>query len=694
MASFFPRLSIGILTASTAAIALWAEAGEPRFPWQETHARVLSHGDLEWDPRPFAFEAGDSVRYIDFENGDDANDGRTPARAWKHHPWDAAAEANAATGRRVDSYVFRRGVVYRGQLVAPESGEPGNPIRLTSDPRWGEGEAAIHGSKRISGGWRRLDPATAPAGMPEPRRVWVRKLTMDALPTAVWELHQDQIIRIHLARTPNWTISDPDDVRAEWAQWRHVEADEAEPRYLPEPQVGPHRSWGIDPELLTETDPDAYAGATVWTEYAGLMGTPYPNRIEAFDPERNAIRFAAPWSGNRRPVRSCRYFLENHPRFLDEPGEYWFDADSKRLYLRLPEDRDPNEAIIEVARHVTLIDIRGQSHIHISGLTFRFQRVPQWYHRFWDIADEDPAGVKVLGSAEDIRIANNRFEHIVRAIWIQGEGADSRIDNIAVTDNEIRHADWDAIDIRPGREGPQLGHLGRVSVLRNFIHDSGSRPRRAAHGHTLNVQYAQLLHVAGNILERTYGAGIMLWGGKPGGVIDDVPLVRMLVHHNKVVDSLLHTNDWGGIETWQGGPAYLFSNISVNPGGYWHYLDQVTDANWDSWWDEMGRLYPTEDFPYFSQIRSVSGGWTRGAGRNHASARFGFAFFMDGAFKQYLFNNIAVGKSNDIHSPLCNTAAISSVANGFLHGVFQNTFHHFGASSYRGPGAAPNHFVG
>ena len=36
----------------------------------------------------------------------------------------------------------------------------------------------------------------------------------------------------------------------------------------------------------------------------------------------------------------------------------------------------------------------------------------------------------------------------------------------------------------------------------------------------------------------------------------------------RAIDTLLNTDDYGGIETWQGGPAYVYDNISGNPGGY------------------------------------------------------------------------------------------------------------------------------
>ena len=107
----------------------------------------------------------------------------------------------------------------------------------------------------------------------------------------------------------------------------------------------------------------------------------------------------------------------NKPQYLDSPGEFWFEKKGAggRLYLRLPEDQDPNTADVEVARRIHMIESSGMSHVHIKGLTFRFP---------------------------------------------------------------------------------------------------------------------------------------------------------MSTNHNKVTDSLLNTCDWGGIETWQGGPSYVYDNISGNPGGY------------------------------------------------------------------------------------------------------------------------------
>ena len=44
---------------------------------------------------PFRFEKGASLRYIDFDAGNDENDGTTNQAPWKHHPWDSQATGKA-----------------------------------------------------------------------------------------------------------------------------------------------------------------------------------------------------------------------------------------------------------------------------------------------------------------------------------------------------------------------------------------------------------------------------------------------------------------------------------------------------------------------------------------------------------------------------------------------------------------------
>ncbi len=648
---------IGIILAMPGSVL---SASEPTsWPWEDPKSRVLPTGDLEWQPQPFVYVVGDSVRCIDYEAGNDANPG-TRRQPWQHHPWDPAAKGRAASAKGVDTYIFKRGVIYRGEFAVRESGKPGRPIRLTSDPTWGQGEAVIAGSEHVTG-WRR----GAHPKMPEPDKVW--NVDLDFAPRNVWLVRGDgSVVRIPLARTPNWQPSDPDDIKSEWFQFNNP--DDRDVWGATDKLGDVQYPMGYDTVNLTH-DGDYYKDAVIRCEYGWVMGTPYPSHVLKFDPVKHSLTFGGQWGGGIGAYhypRHVRYYLEDKPQYLDDgkSGEFWFDkrGNGGRLYLRLPGDADPNAAHIEVAKRCNLIDSEGMSHIHISGLAMRFTNV--WFDlTALPSKNVDVACIRLLGSGTDIVVANCRFEHVHLPIRFKAVRKDDVIGSVVIRDNLIQDTDHGAITLAEGGawgEEYTPGRLLEVKVLRNRLHEIGHRTTRYGQGHAIEIEPVESAEVAGNILDRLHGAGIFVFGGKQSYSRNDRPLTRILIHHNKVVDSLLNNNDWGGIETWQGGPAYVFDNISGNPGGY-------------KLWSEM--IHGT-------------------AGKQPDSARFGHAYYMDGGFKQYYFNNIAWGKSKDPFDRLGNTAAFQEII-GYSASIFNNTVYNFVNGSRRQvPAAGRNKYMG
>lgn len=651
-------LSIALLTAMASDLAAQDAATPPQDPaagatestprkpersrwsWDTAAAEVSPTGDLVWKPLPFHFEAGKSVRYIDFDAGDDANDGATKAKPWKHHPWDPAAQGQSRASTGTQTYVFKRGVVYRGSLRPRESGSEGDPIRLTSDPTWGKGEAILSGAEVITGWQRGADRAE----IPDRQKVWYVDLPF--APRNLWQATKSDITRIPLARTPNWKETDPQEVRSEWWTWDQPEW------WAGKNQItfqGHKAHIGIDPKHLTQPA-DYYIGATLRTEYGIVMGTPFPTRVEGFDAARKGLIFQGIWFGDSEKILpSNHYYLEDKPQFLDSPGEFWFDkkGEGGRLYLRLPNDADPNTACIEAGRHVSIIESTGIDHVAITGLTFRFTNT------YWDLTlagwgnpDVANAAIRIRGAADDVKISNCRFEQIAgKGIMIDPSG--KRVDHIAITDNEILYTDHGAMQIIV--RGP-----GDVQVLRNRLYMIGARPHRQDHGHALSVEFPATMEIAGNIMDRCYGAGIFVFGGKASGDGRDVPLSRVLVHHNRAVDTLLAANDWGGIETWQGGPQYVYDNISGNPNGRW----------WGYQKDKPG------------------------------SARLGLAYYHDGGFKVYNFNNVAWGNPVEATSPLRCYAAYYEATPTIENTFFNNTAFAFHVGSNWSPAGGRHYMLG
>lgn len=612
-----------------AALALSGGTAFADYDWQKPHAKVLPGGDLAWAPEAWKTPKLAHPRYIDFDGGDDAKDGKTPATAWKHHPNDPAATGTAkAAAWTIDGYVFKGGVAYRGKLTGALK-----DAVLCSLPGYGKGRAMIVGAEPVTGAWMRGGAAR----MPEADKVW--KTTVDHPVRAVWCKGKDgKWTRLTLARTPNWTYSDPDDVMAGWWQWEQPEwwSDKNKTTVN-----GRKMHLGIDRQHLKGLSAEDLVGGLVWSEWGIVMGTPFASKIEAYNAGRNAIAFQGFWyNDSEKIITKNRYFMEDRPAFLDQPGEFWFDRQGKggTLYVRFPSDADPKTLEVETSQRCDGLNLTELRNVRITNLDF--MRIgPHWRLEARPFEDGDISGaaIRVNGSATGSTIDHCTFADVNAAIRIKAVKDDQAVEELAITDNDIRDCDQIALDIggsqRWGKNDGPYARTGKVDVLRNRVRRTGMRPARSESGHSVSVSFIERLHLAGNFISRTCGAGIFVFGGKPDGDKSDCPYSRVMIHHNKVEDPLLMANDWGGIETWQGGPFYLWGNISKNPGGYW---------NWAA---------------------------------KEGNQRLGFAYYMDGAFKNYHFDNIALGKSSDPKSKLCNGSALyqatPTVLNAFYNGLYR-----------------------
>lgn len=643
--------SIGVACFSCLLVTIKADPKQRReftsqkYSWETQYATVKESGDLEWAPAPFKYEVGPSVRYIDFENGDDTSDGLSKSSAWKHHPWDKNATAKAKLCSGIQSYVFKRGVIYRGQLIAKGSGEKGNPIRLTSDPTWGSGEAKIYGSERVKN-WKQ----GAHPNMPDSANVWYADLPYATRVVCI-EGEQGEVTRLKLARTPNWNVTDQENYFKECYEW-----------------VSPKNWWKLDtaklgnkkmhiahdPKNLTK-DEDYYKGALLWTEWGIVMGAPYATKVEKFNSKDKSIMFQGPWhgaSGTMHPRN--RYWFEDKPDFLDVEGEFWFDkkGNGGRLYVKFNQDIDPNSLTIEAAKYRTFIDTKSISNIDISGLTFKFGNV--WWHldarQF--AGDVITAGIRISGGGENISIHHNKFEHLSSGIRVKVIKDSDSLKNVVIADNIITNTDHGGIEVADGNawgKKQRPGRLLTLRILRNKLEDIGFRPYRPNGQVALAVFFADTCEIAGNFIERCAAAGIYVFGAKGSGATYDAPFARYLIHHNKVVDALLQANDWGAIETWQGGPFYVYNNVVDNPVGPMHW----------------------------------------------GQKRWAAAYYMDGSFKNYFFNNIGFGKANDLKDPFKACAAGFQNIHGFQSAIFNNSISRFKFGSNRqGAVAGRNKYLG
>ena len=153
---------------------------------------------------PFA-EPGHAQRvyHVDYEAGDDANDGLSTDAPLRHAPGDASAAGRAAEVELEPGDVvrFKGGVAYRGTIEVPASGRAGAPIVYdgNTDGAWGEGPAILDGSDLIED-WQPVSSADEALGHENWGSLYVGTMSGDIEPRMI-SLTQDGEL-FTLARDP------------------------------------------------------------------------------------------------------------------------------------------------------------------------------------------------------------------------------------------------------------------------------------------------------------------------------------------------------------------------------------------------------------------------------------------------------------------------------------------------------------
>jgi hypothetical protein len=370
------------------------------------------------------------------------------------------------------------------------------------------------------------------------------------------------------------------------------------------------------------------------------------------------------------PGKYCRYFIENIPDLLDAPGEFYFNAQRKKIFVRLWNDTDPNKTHVVAGKNMICLLIKNSQNIIVDNLTFRGIN---------EVAIENPGNytvsvirnscISLRGDISDIIVRNCTFQTVncgLSAFPLDDNptGKDF-ITNITVDKNNFSNIGTCSIIISSGlgvldiTKKSALGHLRHITVTNNICHDTGFRKisSYARTLHNIQLNLVELSEIAYNKTYRTWGSGINISGAYYSGKNTQwfpatgrvTPVNRILVHHNYIEDAMLGMADYGGLETWLFGPAYVYCNMIYNSVGYKH-----------------------QDFMKYAERNDFA-----------RKSCYGPGIYADNAFKHYIFNNIVIGKNNDCNSEIYNSIGIMEAA-GFMNSIFNNTVYNYAQGLYRG----------
>jgi hypothetical protein len=302
---------------------------------------------------------------------------------------------------------------------------------------------------------------------------------------------------LHIASDVGWEMTNPNFAYHHWNKW------DGEGDMKPDKKEVDLQAYDDD---LKGHDADYYNGGTLWSQWGGIIATAHPYIIKPgdYDPERGflAHRSQGHSSDPQSPFdhwvhEDSRYLIENLPQFLEQPGEYYYDDDYSnsigRLFLRLPEDKNPNKARIELSTAWNSIFIDNQDHIEISGLTF------QMNGRKGNV-------IEILNNASKITIKNCTFKHLANDGIIARVQANEHMENIEVTDCDFNRVNGGSAISILGHGGRgltsenKLGILDNVKVLRNRTRNTGlyrHNDHRWSNVPSITSVYGRKMEVAG-----------------------------------------------------------------------------------------------------------------------------------------------------------------------------------------------------
>ncbi len=581
---------------------------------------------------------GDEL-YVDAVNGRDSADGRTAATALRT----VQRAADLATPGTV---VHVLPGVYRESVRPAAGGTATAPIVYVADQ--GAGTVTLRGSEPASSlSWSQLSANSI--GLPghvSPANIWVADLSswaLDGAPRFVVALDATGEVqtRMPLAREPDWDVEvswryaeywwtadggwdvagcDPSDPNQDWncdLAWRcdtHLTDRSAFPEPLPGIEAGDLTSLG---DL---TGAELVALDAKWGHYL------YRRRITAHEVAAGRVELGGPCrqdGGESDPGLGwgTKYYVEDHPALLDSPGEWWYDVNSRRLYLWPPTAGNPAQQRIEISRERHGFDLTDRSYITLDGLTVELYNDHAIHQQNYWAQRSHGNTLRNL----TLRYANQGVlvEQTVRV----GESADYVTRDFTLEDSEIAYMDTHGLfmtpwwDGAPSRGFPRSG-IYDVVIRGNEFHHLGFRTD-LDDPIGVKFQFADRLRFEDNYVHDVAHNGVQfLWSVAESDRTFDVPADAIRIGDILVKDNVIEavcqlTTDCGALKFWGQPPNnHIFRDVLVTGN-------------------------TLRDVHAWSHVAKQRVGWWQGGEGCEVQGQAGFGLYLDYASGIHAYRNVA-----------------------------------------------------
>jgi hypothetical protein len=493
--------------------------------------------------------------YVDYDGGDDGNDGRSPATAWKHAPGDGQAQGNPAAvelapGARI---IFRGSVIYPGRIDIPADGSLNHPITYQGNGWPGEThlKAVIDGGDAITG-WTPCESAQVCGGNPNYANLYYACLPASVDPLGV-NLHEydpatgeDDFL---------WPAQDPDPSDPYFYDNR------LEFRVVPQSRLT--RTSLTDADYFDQGDPEDWADAyiLVWVN-PNIVVT---RAIAGFDPVTHTVTFEDLGQNAIYPDgRDQAYAIFNSLHALDHPGESFVattpDSQDRLQVVLWPRSSDPLGQRITYSVRKCGFNIGAHSNVVIDGFQVR---------KHAGSGLRDGVGIGTISTSylenHNLVIRNNRITHNRKG------GSDRGYGGIFLDNCQHCRVENNWVESNPRHAGIFFGGGGsHVRALDNTIIRSGSTSLKL-----YSIDHAELI---GNTIAESKGS-------HANGITIYLHSRNILVANNLVYDS-------NSPVTFQDSGNLFFLNNVIDAG--------EGDSNVNEWGDTAAGPWERGTIAFFN----------------------------------------------------------------------------------------------
>jgi parallel beta-helix repeat protein len=449
--------------------------------------------------------AGGRTFYVDSSAGNDANDGRAAgAGALNSGPWRTLGRLMQSDITAGDSVTLACNSSWRETLRLPASGTAASPIVVSAPASGCKMPPVIDGSISIAASaW------TAYKGN-------IFQAPLDSAPMQLYASSGNFTVAHHPNR--GYLTSDPTSPYAALAADGNVVSGSNGNSGSTVLQVGS--------DLALPTGAVIAPGARIRVRtYAWLMEEGTVSAVDG-----NRLTLASPTS---YPVAANRgYVLLGQLWMLDSAGEWYYDANAKKIYAWMPDSAAPS-ATVGASVLATGIDLSSRSYVTIDGLTVR----------------KVGTGVLMRGT-KGVVVRNSTIEDAAAM------GADAAFSTAATFEsNTITRAGQDAISGQDDNTGAATG----MTVSNNVIRDSGVVMQDET---VLSVPIASHAAIRSGIASTVSGNVIV-----NAGYIGIRPGASSVVQNNFVFGACTVLDDGGAIYTWFDHDIAIRGNTVIHARG-------------------------------------------------------------------------------------------------------------------------------